>query len=312
MLRIAQFAPMYYTIPPHGYGGVEKVIAEIGNGLHRLGHEITTYCVEGSSVHGRVRVTRKIPLRHDVGVFRHDIAAHFNALQDLVTECNDYDIIHFHTDILHLPFLSRINVPSVTTIHTQPNKNDARGFYSRFSNHPFVALSDSQRAHVPDINWNSTVYNGVDFKKLSSSFRKEGYLAYLGRINPDKGVDVAVRTAIAAGQKLLIGGKIDANHVDFFEREIVPFLDHPLIQFVGEVTEGDKARFLSGADALLFPIRWPEPFGLVMIEAMACGTPVVAFNAGSVPEIIDNHITGEIVDSEKDSSSCKVYKETLL
>jgi glycosyltransferase involved in cell wall biosynthesis len=222
---------------------------------------------------------------------------HTIMLDEVFTRAPSFDVIHFHIDIAHYPLARRCPTPSVTTLHGRLDLPEIVTLYSEFNDLPLVSVSDAQRDPIPDQNWVGTVYHGLPNRELQFSGSAGGYLAFLGRISPEKRVDRAIDIAKACGCPLKIAAKVDPADQRYFEQRIEPLLDHPLIEYCGEITEGQKGAFLGGATALLFPIDWPEPFGLVMIESLACGTPVVAIRGGSVPEVIDHGVTGFICDN---------------
>jgi glycosyltransferase involved in cell wall biosynthesis len=224
---------------------------------------------------------------------------------------HDFDVIHFHTDYLHFPIARRLGVPHLTTLHGRLDIRELGPIYDEFNDMPVVSISDSQRKPLPQARWLSTVYHGVPSGLLHFNPRPEGYFAFVGRISPEKRVDRAIEIAKALEVPLKIAAKVDKVDREYFEKDIAPLLDHPLIEFVGEIGETEKSAFMGGARALLFPIDWPEPFGLVMIEAMACGTPVIAFNRGSVPEIIEDGVNGFIVEDEQGAIGA-VYRLSQL
>jgi glycosyltransferase involved in cell wall biosynthesis len=204
-------------------------------------------------------------------------------------------VIHFHTDMIHFPFFDTQARRTVTTLHGRLDLKDLAGVYQRWPQFPLVSISDDQRRPLPFANWAATVQHGVAAELYAFSPQSQGYLAFLGRISPEKRPDRAIAIAKATGRPLKIAAKVDAADRTYFEEEIEPLLNHPLIEFIGEIGDGEKSTFLGGAEALLFPIDWPEPFGLVMIEAMACGAPVIAYACGSVPEVVEDGLTGFIV-----------------
>jgi glycosyltransferase involved in cell wall biosynthesis len=213
----------------------------------------------------------------------------------------EFDILHFHIDLFHFPLFHSLAARTLTTLHGRQDLGDLKPFYSRFGEMPLVSISDDQRKPLPHANFVSTIHHGIQPDLLRPSFEQGSYLAFLGRISPEKRPDRAIRIARAAGIPLKIAAKVDKIDEDYFRREILPLLDGPGVEFIGEINERDKTKFLGNASALMFPVDWPEPFGLVMIEAMACGTPVLAFRSGSIPEVIEDGITGKVVDSEEDA-----------
>jgi glycosyltransferase involved in cell wall biosynthesis len=300
-MRIAQVAPLAESVPPKLYGGTERVVSWLTEELVSLGCEVTLLASGDSSTSAALVPICPRALRLSRPPI--DPAAACAALLDTLADmANDFDVIHSHLDWVHLPLLRRLEVPFVTTMHGRLDLPSLSALTRRFASTPMVSISDHQRIPLPDLNWVDTIYHGLPEKLLSASFRPEGgYLAFLGRVAPEKGPDVAIRIAKAAGLTLRIAAKIPRSESRFFKEKIRPLLDSNRVEFIGEVGEREKAEFLGNAAALLFPIDWPEPFGLVMIEAMACGTPVIAWRRGSVPEIIDHGRTGFIVESEEEA-----------
>jgi len=295
-LRIAQVAPLYESVPPTHYGGTERIVSYLTEELVDLGHEVTLFASGDSVTSARLVPIGTRALRHSESC--HDpLAAHLLLLERVLQEADRFDLIHFHCDYLHFPLSRRLDVPSLTTLHGRLDLPDLVPVYREFSEIPLVSISDAQRAPLPWANWQGTVPHGlpVDFGKLSKG--RGGYLAFLGRVSPEKGLDRAIEIAAKAGIPLKIAAKIDRNDRNYYATVIRPMLRRKGVEFLGEIGEADKPKFLGDAFALLFPIDWPEPFGLVMIEALACGTPVIAFPRGSVPEIIEHGVTGYIVDT---------------
>ncbi len=300
-MKIAQIAPLYEAVPPRLYGGTERVVAHLTDALVELGHEVTLFSSADAETRAELVVVRDQAIRLDPAPLKSDMAAHFSMLAEVREQKSRFDVMHFHTDIAHFPFFEDIAGRTVTTLHGRLDLKDLPEVYRRWSKYPLVSISDSQRTFLPFANWAGTVYHGMpaELYKLSASPR--GYLAFLGRISPEKGPDRAIAIAKRLGMRLKIAAKVDAADANYFREEIEPLLDHPLIEFVGEIGDAQKSEFLGGAEALLFPINWPEPFGLVMIEAMGCGTPVIAYDCGSAPEVIENGVTGYIVRDEDEA-----------
>jgi glycosyltransferase involved in cell wall biosynthesis len=299
-MRIAQVAPLAESVPPTLYGGTERVVSWLTEELVSLGCEVTLFASGDSVTSGSLVPVCSRALRLSQPPI--DPAAANAAMLDLVAEmADDFDVIHCHLDWIHLPLLRRLEVPFVTTLHGRLDLPSLRTLSRRFAQAPFISISDHQRRPLPDLNWAGTIYHGLPKQLLSPCLNPQGaYLAFLGRIAPEKGPDVAIRTARAAGLPLQIAAKIPRAETRYFKEQIKPLLGNG-VDFIGEVGDQEKAEFLGNAAALLFPIDWPEPFGLVMIEAMACGTPVIAWGRGSVPEIIDDGITGFIVKDEEEA-----------
>jgi glycosyltransferase involved in cell wall biosynthesis len=229
------------------------------------------------------------------------VAIHVRMLELVLQEARDFDVIHFHLDYLHFPSCRRQATPTLTTLHGRLDIPELHPLFREFGEIPFVSISDAQREPIPWVNWAATIYHGLPERSYTPSTQQGKYLAFLGRISPEKRLDRAIEMAIRAGVPLRIAAKIDPADQEYFDAKIRALLDHPLIEYVGEIGEDQKCAFLGGAIALLFPIDWPEPFGLVMIEAMACGTPVIAWKMGSVPEVLENGLTGFLVDNINDS-----------
>jgi glycosyltransferase involved in cell wall biosynthesis len=299
-MRIAQIAPLAESVPPKLYGGTERVVSWLTEELVSLGHEVTLFASGDSRTRANLLPVcpRALRLRRP----RSDPAAACAALLDAVAErADDFDVIHCHIDWVHLPLLRRLGTPFLTTLHGRLDLPDLPSTAKRFPDAQFVSISASQRAPLPGLNWLATIHHGLPQDLLKLSERPEGYLAFLGRISPEKGPDIAIRVAHAAGLQLRVAAKIPRAQNRYFNETIKPLLDQNNVEFVGEVNERQKQDFLGNAAALLFPINWPEPFGLVMIEAMACGTPVIAWPRGSVPEIVEDGITGFLVESEAEA-----------
>jgi glycosyltransferase involved in cell wall biosynthesis len=292
-MRIAQVAPLYESVPPEGYGGTERVVSFLTEELVRQGHSITLFASGDSKTRARLVPACPRSLRLDPACLDR-LCYHILQLDQVRERAAEFDVIHFHIDYLHFPLSRLSETPHLTTLHGRLDLPDLVPLYRRFADPPVVSISDAQRSPLPWINWQRTVYHGLP--EGLYSFHPEGgrYLAFLGRISPEKRADRAIAIARRAGMPLKIAAKIDSVDKDYFEQSIRPLLSGSDIEFVGEIGEGEKDAFLGNAYALLFPIDWPEPFGLVMIEALACGTPVVAWNHGSVPEIIAPGTTGFI------------------
>jgi glycosyltransferase involved in cell wall biosynthesis len=294
-MKIAQVTPLYEAVPPRLYGGTERVVAHLTDALVELGHEVTLFASADAETRARLVPVRDQAIRLDPAPLKSDLAAHLSLLAEVRRRADQFDVIHFHTDMIHFPFFDRRASKTVTTLHGRLDLKDLAGVYQRWPQFPLVSISDDQRRPLPFANWAATVQHGMAAEIYDFTARSQGYLAFLGRISPEKRPDRAIAIAKATGRRLRIAAKVDPADRAYFEEEIQPLLNHPLIEFVGEIGDGEKSAFLGGADALLFPIDWPEPFGLVMIEAMACGTPVIAYDCGSVPEVIEDGLTGFIV-----------------
>ncbi len=300
-MKIAQVTPLYEAVPPRLYGGTERVVAHLTDALVELGHEVTLFASAEAETKARLVAVRDQAIRLDPAPLKSDLAAHLSQLAEVRRRAAEFDVIHFHTDMIHFPFFDRHAGRTVTTLHGRLDLKDLAGVYQRWPQFPLVSISDDQRRPLPFANWAATVQHGVAAALYSYTAKSQGYLAFLGRISPEKRPDRAIAIAIATGRRLKIAAKVDAADRTYFEEQIEPLLDHPLIEFVGEIGDGEKSAFLGGAEALLFPIDWPEPFGLVMIEAMACGTPVIAYACGSVPEVIEDGVTGFIVRTDAEA-----------
>jgi glycosyltransferase involved in cell wall biosynthesis len=299
MMRIAQIAPLYETVPPKLYGGTERVVATLCDALTDLGHEVVLFAAAHARTKAQLVAAREQALRLDPNPLRSDTAAHLNLLHDVRNAAADFDVLHFHTDLLHFALFEGLARRTVTTLHGRLDIPDLHSTFTRWPEYGLVSISEAQRRPVPAASWLATVKHGLSPDLYHPPRAPSGsYLAFLGRMSPEKRVDIAIRLALQAQIPLKIAAKVDTNDAAYFATVVKPLLNHPLIEFIGEIGDADKAGFLGNALALLFPIQWPEPFGLVMIEAMACGTPVLAWNCGSVPEIIDEGVTGFILDSE--------------
>jgi glycosyltransferase involved in cell wall biosynthesis len=295
-MKIAQIAPLVESVPPTLYGGTERVVSWLTEELVAQGHDVTLFASGDSHTSAKLVpvVERALRLDHRV---RDCLPYNFIMLDQVAQLSREFDILHFHIDFMHYPMFRDIPSRTLTTLHGRLDLPDLQPIYRAFPHMPLVSISDSQRLPMPPVNWMGTVYHGLPAGSFRGTTGQKQYLAFLGRISPEKRPDHAIAIAIAAGIPLKIAAKIDAIDRTYFESDIRPLLGHPLIQFIGEIGETQKQDFLGNALALLFPIDWPEPFGLVMIEAMACGTPVIAFRCGSVPEVMDDGITGFVVDT---------------
>jgi len=298
-MRIAQLAPLWKTIPPQKYGGVESVVANLTKGLVELDQDLTLFACGGSKSDGKlVKVVDK-PLYDIIGGFswKSIQAYEFLIFEELFKRLNDFDIIHNHLGFHPLVFSKLINIPIVTTIHSSL-KPDFPYLADRFKDNFFVSISDAQRKLAPYLNYVKTIYLGIETEKFKPNLKNDNeYLLFLGSLTKNKGIDLAVRAARELKEKLIIAGEIREEQKDFLDKEVWPFVDNHMIKFIGEVTMSEKIKLLANAKALLFPIRWNEAFGLVMAESMACGTPVIAYRRGSVPEIVADKTTGFIVDN---------------
>jgi glycosyltransferase involved in cell wall biosynthesis len=295
-MRIAQIAPLYESVPPQLYGGTERIVSYLTEELVRQGHDVTLFASGDSHTAARLVASSPRALRLDPeGMDR--LAAHVCQLEDVFADTARFDLMHFHVDYSHFPLSSRQDTPNVTTLHGRLDLPHVVPVYRRFDRMPLISISDSQRTALPWADWRRTVYHGLPLDLYALDPRPGEYLAFLGRISPEKRLDWAIEIARRARQRLRVAAKIDPVDRPYFDEVIAPLVRQPHVDFIGEIGEADKGEFLGRASALLFPIDWPEPFGLVMIEAFACGTPVVAYRRGSVPEVVDPGQTGFIVDA---------------
>ena len=298
-MRIAQVAPLTEAVPPKLYGGTERVVYWLTEELVALGHEVTLFASGDSRTSGKLEAAWPKALRLD-GSVRDANALHMLMLERVRRKCDDeeFDFLHFHLDYYPFSLFSRQPTPFLTTLHGRLDLPEHQPLFTTFSSIPLISISNAQRRPVPQANFVRTIHHGLPENLLTPQRVKPSYLAVLGRIAPEKGVDRAIRIATRCGIPLKIAAKVDRADQDYYDALIKPMIDHPLVEYVGEIGDHEKSDFLSGAIGLLLPIDWPEPFGLVMIEAMACGTPVIAYNRGSVPEIIEDGKTGFIVEDE--------------
>lgn len=296
-MRIAQIAPLMESVPPRLYGGTERIVSWLTEELVRQGHDVTLFASGDSITSSNLVACTSEAIRLSESMV--DYIPYYTIMVDRVNRlAQAFDILHFHIDMFHFPLFRGMEGRTVTTLHGRQDLPDLWPFYRAFPNMPLVSISDAQRAPIQDANFAGTVLHGLPADLHQPNFDpRGGYLAFLGRISPEKRPDRAIQIARALGIPLKIAAKIDKADEKYFRETIHPLLDGPGVEFVGEVDERSKTRFLGEARALLFPIDWPEPFGLVMIEAMACGTPTLAFRNGSVPEVIDDGVTGRVVDT---------------
>ena len=295
-MRIAQIAPLYEAVPPKFYGGTERVVSYLTEALVELGHDVTLFASGDSVTSATLEAAWPRALRLDPSI-RDPFAPHVLLLEQVRRVAADFDVLHFHLDYLPFSLFADAETPSVTTLHGRLDLPELQPVFNTFTDSPVISISESQRIPLPQARWLGNVYHGLPEKLLTPQPHCEPeYLAFLGRICPEKRVDTAIRIAAMSGLPLKIAAKVDKADQDYFKSEIEPLLSHANVEFIGEIDETRKPEFLSRAKALLFPIDWCEPFGVVIIEAMACGTPVIAFNRGSVPEVIDHAVTGYIVE----------------
>jgi glycosyltransferase involved in cell wall biosynthesis len=295
-MRIAEISPLHESVPPKLYGGTERVVHFLTEALVDLGHDVTLFASGDSTTRAELVACTPAALR-----LKHcedPIAPHFAMIEDVIARAGEFDVLHFHTDYLGYSLARRQSVPYVTTTHGRLDTPELEPIFRTFPESPLISISDSQRDPHLDANWQGTVYHGLPLGLYRAHRAHRGYLAFVGRISPEKRVDRAVEIAQRLGMPLKVAAKISRNDRDYYEDKIKPlFAANPLVEFVGEISEDEKNDFLGGAAALLFPIDWPEPFGLVMIEAMACGTPVIAFRCGSVPEVMCDGVSGFVVET---------------
>jgi glycosyltransferase involved in cell wall biosynthesis len=296
-MRIAQIAPLHERVPPRLYGGTERVVSFLTEELVRQGHEVTLFASGDSQTSARLIRCCDMALRFNPAV-RDTLPYHMIMLDEVRRRIDQFDVLHFHVDLLHAPLMRNLADRTLTTLHGRLDLPDLAPFYAAFRDLPLASISDNQRENLGNSNWVGTVYHGLPRDLLPFSPNPHGYLAFLGRISPEKRPDRAIEIAARSGMPLKIAAKVDRADQAYWETKIRPMVaDNSDVEFIGEIGERDKADFLGGAGALLFPVDWPEPFGLVMIEAMACGTPVIAYRCGSVPEVVEENVSGFIVDT---------------
>jgi len=298
-MRIAQVAPLHERVPPVLYGGTERVVSYLTEELVRMGHDVTLFASGDSLTRARLRAPCPRALRLDPEC-RDALAPHVRMLGQVYERAREFDLIHCHTDYLGLPLTRFTDTPTLITLHGRLDIPEIAPLYREYSEVPLVSISDAQRVHLPDVHWVATVHHGLPPDLFAFEPHPDSYLLFLGRISPEKRPDAAIRIACRAGVPLRIAAKVDAVDRVYFETEIRPLLRHALVEFLGEVDDAQKKTLLGRARALLFPIDWPEPFGLVMIEALACGTPVIARRRGSVPEVLRHGVTGWVCETEEE------------
>lgn len=300
-LRIAQVAPLYEAVPPGAYGGTERIIATLCDGLVAAGHDVTLFAPETSATAARLEAFEK-PLRERFSAEEMNSVAphlHLEMMAEIAARASDFDIIHSHLDVLALPFTRLVDTPAVLTLHGRLDLDFVRELLPRYGSVPLVSISDDQRCAVDDLDltWAATVYNGLDLRRYQDAAHdREGYLAFVGRIAHEKGPLAAIEVSRRSGVPLRMAAKVDPTDVTYYEEDVAPQMRDNDVDFLGEITEEEKPAFYAGARATLFPSDWPEPFGLVMIESLAAGTPVIALRRGSVPEVIEDGVTGFICD----------------
>ncbi|MEW6632833.1 MAG: glycosyltransferase family 4 protein [Pseudomonadota bacterium] len=300
-MRIAHVAPLYESVPPKLYGGTERIVSYLTEALVELGQEVTLFASGDSETSARLAPSRDQAIRLDPRSKKSEIAAHLAMLADVRERAGEFDVIHFHlSHFVHFPFFEHMAGRTVTTPHGRLDYVDLAPAYRRFPRFPMISISHSQKRGLPDANWVSTIHHGIPLDAYEPTFdvsAEEPYLAFLGRMSRDKRPDRAIEIARRSGLKLKLAAKIGDDDRAYFHDEIEALIDGDRVDYVGEISEGGKAEFLGNAAGLLFPIDWPEPFGLAPVEAMACGTPVIAWNCGAQPEIVDPAVTGFVVDS---------------
>ncbi|MDQ9169684.1 glycosyltransferase family 4 protein [Oxalobacteraceae bacterium R-40] len=299
-MKIAQVAPVHERVPPRKYGGTERVISYLTEELINQGHEVTLFATGDSITKGKLVSAVGRSQRFDMS--KQEWLMYQCMMLDQIAElAGNFDVIHFHTDYLHFPLLRNLPVPHVTTLHGRLDLPELAALYRHFDQVPLVSISNTQRIPLPWVNWLETIHHGLpaDLYRFNSS--PEDYFMFIGRISPEKRLDRAIEIALRCNTPLRIAAKVDKVDEGYFNETIKPLLGHPLIDFIGEIDEQEKNRLLGNARALLFPIDWPEPFGMVMIESFACGTPVIAYRHGSVPEIMEQGVTGFIVENQDEA-----------
>jgi glycosyltransferase involved in cell wall biosynthesis len=293
-MRIAQVAPLIESVPPKHYGGTERIVSYLTEELVRAGHDVTLFASGDSVTNARLIASCERSLRKNERC-KDPVAREVLLVDHVIEQVNEFDLIHFHTGYLHFPICRYLPVPHVTTLHGRLDMPDMVPVFERFRDVPVISISNAQRQPLPCANWQATIYHGLPKEFFAFQPNQGDYLAFLGRISPEKRVDRAIEIAKRVSMPLRIAAKVDRADRRYFKRDIEPLLTQSHVEWVGEISDQQKNEFLGNAYALLFPIDWPEPFGLVMIEAMACGTPVIAYNRGSVPEVMEDGVTGFIV-----------------
>jgi glycosyltransferase involved in cell wall biosynthesis len=296
-MRIAQIAPLTEAIPPKLYGGTERVVSWLTEELVALGHDVTLFASGDSLTSAQLEAGWPRALRLD-GNIRDANALHMAMLEKVRRRSRDFDMLHFHLDYYPFSLFMRQATPFLTTLHGRLDLPEHQLVFKTFSSAPLVSISNSQRKPVPNAGWVRTIHHGLPERSLVPRQVKPSYFAFLGRISPEKAADAAIRIAQQCGVPIKLAAKVDKVDTEYFESEIRPLLDSADVEFVGEISDAEKSDFLSGAICLLAPASWPEPFGLVLIEAMACGCPVIAYKAGAIPEVIDEGVTGFVVEDE--------------
>jgi glycosyltransferase involved in cell wall biosynthesis len=309
-LRIAQISPLTEAVPPKLYGGTERVVSYLTEELVASGHDVTLFASADSTTNARLIPCCPEALRLNPNCADR-LAHHYVMLDEVMERAEEFDVIHFHIDYLHFPLSRLSGMPQLTTLHGRLDLPDLLPLYKKYTDMPVVSISKAQRKPLPFLNWICNIYHGLPTHRLPLGEGGGNYLAFLGRISPEKRVDRAIQIALEVGMPLKIAAKIDQVDREYFETKIKSLLDSPGIEYMGEITEDRKPEFLGNAYAYLFPIDWPEPFGLTMIESMACGTPTVAFGCGSVPELITDGVSGFVVDNMADAVKAVEQVATL-
>ena len=300
-MRIAQIAPLFEAVPPLLYGGTERVVSSLTEELVAMGHDVTLFASGDSVTAAKLEAPWPRALRLDPDI-RDWVSTYQLLMETVYRRAAEFDVLHFHVDYWPNALFSRQEVPFVTTLHGRLDLKEFNAIYSLFPEVPLISISNNQRSPVPHLGWAQTVYHGMpQYLLMPQKVDSHDYFAFLGRISPEKGIERAIRIAQACGVTLKVAAKVDKADQEYFDREVAPLLATGGVEFIGEINDAQKPAFLSGAKALLFAIDWPEPFGLVMIEAMACGCPVIAFRRGSVPEVMDDGVTGFIVDNVEEA-----------
>ncbi|THU36130.1 glycosyltransferase family 4 protein [Niastella caeni] len=294
-MKIAQIAPLVESVPPKFYGGTERVVAYLTDALVKLGHNVTLFA-SGDSI-TKARLVSVTPTSLRLSNCVDQMAGNILQLQEVMDRSHEFDLLHFHTDYLHFPVTRFCNKKTLTTLHGRLDIPELKPLYKKFNDVPVISISNAQRRPLPIANWVATVYHGLPVDLYQPGNGDGDYVVFLGRFSPEKRVDRAIEIAKRANIKIKIAAKVDKADERYFEKEIRHLLDQPHVEYLQEIGEAEKGPLLANAKALLFPIDWPEPFGMVLIEAMACGTPIIAYNHGSVPEIVDHGKTGFIVNS---------------
>jgi glycosyltransferase involved in cell wall biosynthesis len=302
-MKIAQIAPLAESVPPRMYGGTERIVSYLTEELVKMGHEVTLFASGDSMTSAELASCATQALRLDPSI--KDVIPYYMLMLDRVRQrADEFDVLHFHIDHFHFPVFRTMAARTLTTLHGRQDLPDNRVLYFGFDDFPLVSISHDQRRPIPHANFAGTIYHGIPKTSLRPTFEPQGkYLAFLGRMAPEKRPDRAIAIARQAGMALKIAAKVDRADEAYFRESVEPLLKQPGVEFIGEINEQEKERFLGDAGALLFPIDWPEPFGIAMIESLACGTPVIAWRSGSVPSIVDDGVTGFVVDSVEEATS---------